>query len=110
MARTVGLKIAEPKILPGSRLSGMNTQQSIPNRAACADTLLARFPVEAPASTEKPNSTARVAAIDTTRSLYDNVGWLTVSSLIYSSLRPRRVARRSQRTSGVKPEWKPVRG
>jgi hypothetical protein len=42
----VGLKIAEPTTLPGSRLSGMKTQHSTPSRAACAATLLARFPVD----------------------------------------------------------------
>ena len=47
----------------------MKTQHSIPSRAACADTLLARFPVDAQASTSSPSSFARVAAIDTTRSL-----------------------------------------
>ena len=40
-----------------------------PSRAACEATLPARFPVDAHEKTEKPNSTARVAAIDTTRSL-----------------------------------------
>src|SRR5581483_11085286 len=35
----VGLKMAEPRRLPASRLSGMKTQQSIPRRAACAETL-----------------------------------------------------------------------
>ena len=88
----------------------MNTQHSTPRRAACAATLFARLPVDAHASTLKPSSTARVAATETTRSLYDSVGWFTESSLMYSSLTPSRSARRSQRTSGVKPELKPVRG
>src|SRR5581483_12165987 len=109
-ARIVGLKIAEPRILPASRLSGMKTQQSMPSRAACADTLFARLPVDAHARTLNPSSTARVAATETTRSLYDSVGWLTESSLIYSSLTPSRSASRSQRTSGVNPELNPVRG
>ena len=52
----------------------MNTQHSTPSRAACAATLLARLPVDAHASTLKPSSSARVAATDTTRSLYDSVG------------------------------------
>src|SRR5204863_9709652 len=99
-----GLKIADPSSFPASRLSGMNTQHSTPRRAACAATLFARFPVDAQASTSKPSSTARVAATDTTRSLYDSVGWLTESSLMYNSLTPRRSARRVHRTSGVKPE------
>ena len=88
----------------------MNTQQSTPRRAAWAATLLARLPVDAQASTSKPSSIARVAATDTTRSLYDSVGWLTESSLMYSSLRPRRSASRVARTSGVNPELNPVRG
>ena len=82
MARIVGLKIADPSSLPASRLSGMNTQHSTPRRAACAATLFARLPVDAHASTLKPSSTARVAATDTTRSLYDSVGWFTESSLM----------------------------
>jgi hypothetical protein len=65
----VGPKIADPSSFPASRLSGMKTQHSTPSRAACAATLLARFPVEAQASTLNPNSTARVAATETTRSL-----------------------------------------
>ena len=35
----------------------MNTQHSMPRRAACAATLLARLPVDAQASTLKPSST-----------------------------------------------------
>ena len=60
----------------------MKTQHSRPRRAAWAATLLARLPVDAQASTLKPSSTARVAATETTRSLYDSVGWLTESSLM----------------------------
>ena len=60
----------------------MKTQHSMPRRAACAATLLARLPVEAQARTLNPSSTARVAATDTTRSLYDRVGWFTESSLM----------------------------
>ena len=82
----------------------MKTQHSRPSRAAWADTLLARLPVDAQEITLKPSSTARVAATDTTRSLYDSVGWFTESSLRYSSLSPSRSASRSQRTSGVNPE------
>jgi hypothetical protein len=47
----------------------MNTQQSMPSRAACAATLFARLPVDAHASTLNPSSIARVAATETTRSL-----------------------------------------
>src|ERR1700720_1765217 len=100
----VGLKIAEPATLPGSGLSGMKTQHSTPSRAGGAATPLARCPVDAQASTLNPSAPARGAATETTRSLYDSVGWLTDSSLMYSSLTPSRSARRVQRTSGVKPE------
>ena len=59
----------------------MKTEQARPSLAACEATLLARLPVDAQANTLNPSSTARVAAIDTTRSLYEQVGWLTESSL-----------------------------
>ena len=42
--------------------------------AACAATLLARLPVEAQPNVLNPSSTARVAATETTRSLYEKVG------------------------------------
>src|SRR5437899_8172550 len=74
IARIVGLKIDDPSSLPASRLSGMKTQHSTPRRAAWAATLLARLPVDAHASTSNPSSSARVAATETTRSLYDRVG------------------------------------
>src|SRR6185295_13015634 len=109
-ARMVGLKIAEPRSLPASRLSGMKTQHSSPRRAACAATLLARLPVDAHAKTLNPSSTQRVAATETTRSLYEKVGWLTESSLMYSSSIPSSFASRSAFTSGVNPELKPVFG
>ena len=60
----------------------MKTKHSTPSRAACAATLFARLPVDAQASTSNPSSSARVAATDTTRSLYESVGWLTESSLM----------------------------
>jgi hypothetical protein len=53
----------------------MKTYASIAARAACAETLFARLPVEAQASVAKPNSRAFVAAIVTTRSLNDHVGF-----------------------------------
>ena len=74
--------MADPSSFPASRLFGMKTQHSMPSRAACADTELARLPVDAHASTSKPSSLARVAATETTRSLYESVGWLTESSLM----------------------------
>ena len=52
----------------------MKTMASRPARAAWADTLFARLPVEAQASVLKPNSRALVAATVTTRSLKDQVG------------------------------------
>ena len=58
----------------------MNTAHDSPSRAACDATLPARLPVEAQANIVKPSSTARVAATDTTRSLYEQVGWFTESS------------------------------
>ena len=88
----------------------MKTEQARPSRAACEATLLARFPVDAQAKTVNPSSTARVAATETTRSLYEQVGWLTESSFTYSSATPSRLASRSARTSGVKPECRPVSG
>ncbi len=47
----------------------MKTEQARPSLAACDATLFARLPVDAQANTLKPSSTARVAAIETTRSL-----------------------------------------
>jgi hypothetical protein len=82
----------------------MKMKQFRPARAACAETLLARLPVDAHETVSKPNSIAFDIATDTTRSLYENVGWLTESSLTYSSFTPSAAARRSARTSGVKPE------
>src|SRR5207302_10978382 len=70
----VGLKIADSRSFPASRLSGMKTQHLKPSRAACAETLFARLPVDAQASTLKPSSAARVAATETTRSLYERDG------------------------------------
>jgi len=72
------------------------------NVAACAATELARLPVDAQAATLKPNSSALLSAIETTRSLKELVG-LRVSFLIHTSPRPSSAARRSARTSGVKP-------
>src|SRR6266436_4662155 len=74
----------------------------MPEWAAWAATELARLPVDAHAATLNPSSRALVSATDTTRSLNDPVG-LTVSFLIHSSPRPSSAARRSARTSGVKP-------
>src|SRR5207247_231494 len=94
--------MADPSSLPASRLSGMNTQHSTPSRAACAATLFARLPVDAHASTLKPSSNARVAATETTRSLYDSVGWVTEPSWMYSSRRPRGFASRQARSYGLR--------
>ena len=79
-----------------------------PARAAWAETELARLPVEAQETTWKPRSIAHAIATGTTRSLYEQVGWLTESSLIHSSPTPSFLASRSARTSGVKPEDGPI--
>ena len=57
-----------------SRSAGISTQLSKPALAAFAATELARLPVEAQATTLKPNSRARESATATTRSLKLNVG------------------------------------
>ena len=80
----------------------MNTKLRSPACAACAATELARLPVDAHAATLKPNSSAFDNATDVTRSLNELVGF-TVSFLIQTSPRPSSAARRSARTSGVKP-------
>jgi hypothetical protein len=59
----------------------MKMKQRSPARAACAETEFARLPVDAHDTVSKPNSTAAEIATDTTRSLYENVGWLQESSL-----------------------------
>src|SRR5262249_35734848 len=94
--------------LPCSRSSGVEMKQLRPARAAWAETELARLPVEAHDTVSKPNSIAFEMATDTTRSLYEKVGWLTESSLIQSSFTPKTEARRSARTSGVNPECRPI--
>ena len=58
---------------------------------------IARLPVDAQASTLNPSSTARVAATDTTRSLYESVGWLTESSLMLQLGHTEMVRRRLHR-------------
>ncbi len=65
--------------LLASRSAGISTQLSSPAAAALAATELARFPVEAQATTLNPSSRARERATATTRSLKLSVGWLTVS-------------------------------
>ena len=64
----------------------MKMKQLRPARAACAETEFARLPVEAHDTVSKPNSIAFEIATETTRSLYEKVGWLTESSLTQSSL------------------------
>ena len=70
----------------------MKMKQLSPARAAWAETELARLPVEAHDTVSKPNSIAFEMATDTTRSLYEKVGWLTESSLTQSSFTPRTAA------------------
>ena len=66
--------------------------------------------MDAQPNTGNPSSTALVAATDTTRSLYEKVGWFTESSFTYTSATPSSRASRSALTSGVNPELKPVFG
>jgi hypothetical protein len=66
--------------------------------------------VDAQETVSKPNSMAFEIATETTRSLYENVGWLTESSFTHSSRTPSTAASRSARTSGVNPEWRPIWG
>src|SRR3990172_13218936 len=76
--------------------------------AAWAATELARLPVEAQATTVKPNSIALVTATATTRSLNERVGWQTASFLMYTSLAPKASARFLARIRGVMPQWLPT--
>src|SRR5204863_87195 len=88
----------------------MKITERNPARAECAATAVARLPVEAQDTVVKPKSRALVIATDTTRSLYDSVGWLTVSSLIYSFLMPSSAPSRFACNRGVKPENGPASG
>src|SRR5437588_3827870 len=98
----VGSYTEAPTILAGSRSDGMKMHARIRAFAACAATDPARFPVEAHARTSKPSSRARVLAIDTGRSLNENVG-LTVSFLIHRLRSPNARPRLWACTRGVKP-------
>ena len=80
----------------------MNTKLRSPACAAWAATELARLPVDAHAAVLNPNSSAFDSATDATRSLNEFVGF-SVSFLTHTSPRPSSAARRSARTSGVKP-------
>ncbi len=87
----------------------MNTTLWSPATAAAAAVAPARLPVEAQARVSKPNSTARAAAMATTRSLNERVG-LRLSSLSQIVATPRALARRSARTSAVPPTARPRAG
>src|SRR5437667_2091945 len=100
----VGAYIDAPTILAGSRSAGMKMHARMPALAACAATDPARLPVEAHDRTSKPSSRARVLAIDTGRSLKENVG-LTVSFLSHRLRSPSVRPRLSALTIGVKPAW-----
>ena len=91
-----------PRIFCGSRSAGTNTTDLIPARAAAAATALARFPVDGQASTLWPISSAAASATATTRSLNECVG-LPRSSFTHRARMPSAFARRSARTSRVKP-------
>src|ERR1043166_4284808 len=85
--------MSEATPLPPSRSAGMKTKRLSPAWAPCAETALPRLPVEAHATVSKPNSLALVIATDTTRSLKENVGWQTESSLTQTSRSPSALAR-----------------
>ena len=87
----------------------MNTKLRRPACAACAATALARLPVHAHAAILNPNSSAFDSATVVTRSLNEFVGF-TVSFFTHTSPRPSSAARRSARTSGVKPGAEVDRG
>src|SRR5258708_10956684 len=91
-----------PTILAGSRSAGMKMHARMPALAACAATDPARLPVDAHERTSKPSSRARVLAIETGRSLKENVG-LTVSFLSHKLRSPSAHPRLSALISGVKP-------
>src|SRR4051812_2809230 len=80
----------------------MKTTERIPALAAAAATALARLPVEAQESTEKPSDLAADAATATTRSLNEWVG-LPLSSLTHSVFMPSSRARLSARSRRVPP-------
>src|SRR3954454_13543258 len=87
----------------------MNTTDRSPARAAAAATALARYPVDAHESTEKPSALAADAATATTRSLKEWVG-LPLSSLTHSVFMPSSRARLSARCSRVQPTWRSTSG
>ncbi len=74
----------------------------MPVAAARAATAFARFPVEVAESVSRPNSRAFAAAIATTRSLNECVGFAR-SSLSSTSPTPSACASRGAGTSGVNP-------
>ncbi len=74
----------------------------IPSAAARAPTAFARLPVEVAESVSRPNSVAFAAAIATTRSLKEWVGFAR-SSFRSTSPIPRALASRGAGTSGVIP-------
>ena len=77
----------------------MKTQAFIPARAAWAETLFARLPVEAQASVSNSKRLATLLATETTRSLNDHVGFWQ-SFLMYRWSSPRARARLLERISG----------
>src|SRR3982750_4204122 len=90
-------------IFPASRSSGMNTHASSPARAACAETALARLPVDAQPIVVRPSACAALIAVATTRSLNERLGWETLSFLIQARATPITRASRGASTRGVKP-------
>src|SRR3954452_11718344 len=87
----------------------MKTTERSPERAAAAATALARLPVDAHDSTEKPSDFAADAATATTRSLNECVG-LPLSSLTHNVFMPSSRARLSARCTRVSPTCRSTRG
>src|ERR1700722_7885498 len=81
----------------------MKIQAGSPARAAWAATALARLPVDAQPTVSRPNATAALIAVATTRSLNDRVGCDTLSFLTQARSMPMARARAGDSTSGVKP-------
>jgi hypothetical protein len=86
----------------GSTVDAQRTTAARPSAAARAATAFARLPVDAQASVLSPSSRAFAAAIATTRSLNEWVGFVW-SSLSNTSPTPSSRASRGAGTSGVQP-------
>ena len=103
MRTRFGPYTAVPITLPISRSSGMKIHDASPARAACAATAFARFPVEAQPTVSRPNASAALIAVETTRSLNESDGCDTASFFTHTRATPSRSASRGASISGVKP-------